>query len=121
MRFISRGIWNVRHEAQAKGLMHLHPIDATAAEDDLAAGRRRRARQQVEKRRLACSIGADEPRDGAWPNIEGAVIDSPQSAEVLHEVAHFEDGRCIHGVLQCGVLLVAEGLSHRRALAAASL
>ena len=103
MRFISLGIWKVRMRPSPESAVHLHPVNAPAAEDDPAAGRRQRPGHQVEERRLARTVGADQPRDGARHDLQGAVVHGPHPAEVLDHVAHLQHGRRLGHVASLAV------------------
>ena len=91
------------HEAQPKGAVHLHPVNAPAAEDNPAAGRRQRPGHQIEERRLARAVGADQSRDGARHDLQGAVVHGPDPAEVLDHVAHLQHGRRLRHVASLAV------------------
>ena len=56
--------WNVRN-AEAHDGMRLHALDGLPGEPDVAAVRNVAARDQVEHRGLARTVGADEPHDAA--------------------------------------------------------
>ena len=53
-------IWKLRARPQAVDLVRLQAVDALAVEQDLAAGRAEAAADQVEQRRLAGAVRADD-------------------------------------------------------------
>ena len=44
---------------------------------------------------LPAPIGADYPRDRAPLDPQGAMVNGPHSAEVLHQVVNLKDRRCV--------------------------
>ena len=64
-----------------------HAGDALVLEPDLAGGRRQVAGDQVEHRRLAGAVGADDAGDRAGRDRERDVADRRQPAEVLRQAA----------------------------------
>ena len=81
------------HQAQPKGLVHPHAIDAPTVEHNPPAGRRHGAGNQIEQRRLTCAVRADQPRDSALAHIERAMVDRPHSTELLDDIAYLEQRR----------------------------
>ena len=57
----SCGVWNVRPMPVADARVRRRPLDAAAAEDDAALARLQEAREQVDERRLARAVRADQP------------------------------------------------------------
>src|SRR5262249_21229660 len=66
------------------------PVDALAHESDGAGPGRERARDQVEERRLAGAVGADETGDGARVDRQIDAVDGAQTAERFHEPRDLE-------------------------------
>ena len=64
--------------------------DVLAEERDRARGDRQLARDQVEERRLAGAVRADEPGDGARVDREIDAVDGAQIAERFDESGHLE-------------------------------
>jgi hypothetical protein len=65
-------------------------VDALPHETDRASLGRKRARDQVEERRLARAVRADEPRDGPRVDREIDAVDGAQVPECLDEPGHLE-------------------------------
>ncbi len=61
-----------------------------ALEIDAPGIRRMKAGDHVEQRRFACAVGPDETGDCAPAHIQSAVIERPQTPEVLNQIAHPE-------------------------------
>src|SRR5206468_10254675 len=66
------------------------PVDPLAHEADRAGLGRERARDQVEERRLAGAVRADEPGDGARVDREIDAVDGAQIPECLDESRDLE-------------------------------
>ena len=60
-----------------------------AVEGERALGRRVDAREQVEERRLAGAVGADERDDLAFVDVQRHVADGLQAAELHRDVVCF--------------------------------
>src|SRR5947208_96064 len=75
--------------------VRLEPEERAFAEADLARVGRQEAREQVEGRRLACPVRADEPDHLALRQRQIEAGDGVDAAEVLAESARLEQ---IHGV-----------------------
>jgi hypothetical protein len=69
--------------------------DVAALEGDAAARRGEEVREQIEARRLAGPVGADERVDRAAPDAEGDVAHRDETAELLGEPLGLQD-RVIH-------------------------
>jgi hypothetical protein len=67
--------------------------DVVAEERRAARRHRQRAGQQVEHRRLAGAVRADQADDLARIDVEADVVDGDQPAEALGRVAHRQDAR----------------------------
>ncbi len=70
----------------ARGL----PVDPLAEEEHLAACHAQHARDQVEGRGLAGTVGPDQADDLAGADLEADVIDRHQAAELLADGLHVE-------------------------------
>ena len=70
--------------------------DVFAVEDDRALRRRQHARDQVEQRRLAGAVRADQADDFAAPDRDRDVAVGNQAAEALPDTAGFEEWRRRH-------------------------
>jgi len=75
--------WNVRLIPRSRQLVGRRTGDVFAIEHDFAIARCVDTGNQVEQRRLACSIGADDRMDGLAPDRECDVLDGLDSAEGL--------------------------------------
>ena len=64
--------------------------DVFTLEDDLPGVGTMKPGNGAEQCRLARSIGADQPGDGAFANIQRAAIDGLQTAEALAQIAYAE-------------------------------
>jgi len=69
---------------------------ALAVEDDLPAVRAIQTRDQVEHRRLACAVRADQADDLPFLHAERDVIDREDAAEAAADVADVQERH--HGV-----------------------
>ena len=69
------------------------PGDRRPREDDLAPSRLSAPGDEVERRRLARAVRADQADDLAWPNREADVVDRDEAAECLAAVPDREDRR----------------------------
>src|SRR5207247_5352515 len=76
--------------------------DVDAAEEDAAGVRRQQSGDQVEDRRLAGAVGADEPEDLMGGEGKGHVVDRGDAAEAAGEPADLE-----HGLLGTAVAVTA--------------
>jgi hypothetical protein len=59
--------------------------------EDLPARRRQEVRQQIEARRLAGAVRADEGVDAAAPYFQRDVVDRDEALEFLREPARLEN------------------------------
>ena len=75
--------------------------DVLAVEDDRALGRRQHAGDQVEQRRLAGAVRADQADDFAAPDRDRDVAVGDQAAEALPDAAGFEQWRVVIGPPPC--------------------
>jgi len=66
-------------------------VEPIGAETDLAAVGGREAADNVEERRLARAVGADEPRDRAFPDGERAAGERLDAAEALGDAGDGEE------------------------------
>jgi len=71
-------------------------------EEYLAAGRAGVPGDHVEQGRLARPVGADDPEDLAAGHGEAHIVDRPQAAEALADLAGLEDGAGRHFYSQLG-------------------
>jgi hypothetical protein len=62
-------------------------------EDDPTAVRTVKTRDQAEKRGLARTVRADQPRDGARPDRETAVVHGAQATEIPDQRLNFQQRR----------------------------
>src|SRR5207247_9775552 len=67
-----------------------HPRDRLGGEDDRPRVRPEEAGDQVEERRLAGAVGADQPGDGALLDLQRARVDGDDAAERPAEPADLE-------------------------------
>ena len=72
----SRSVWNVRATPQLRDLVRRQPDDALAVEEDVAAVGRVDAGDEVEERRLARAVRADEAHDLAVADVEVQLVDA---------------------------------------------
>ena len=72
--------------------MRLHAVYALTEEGYGATGGFVEAADEVEKGGLARAVGPYEACDGAGLDVQGAVVNCADAAEVLDEIADFEDG-----------------------------
>src|SRR5262245_45909865 len=75
------------------------PADRVAAEAHLARRVGQSARDHIDERGLARSIGADEPEDLAVLKVEAHLRHSRQSPESLGDTARLDEGHGLHPVL----------------------
>ena len=75
------------HDAGAGPPLHRPAVDGGVAETDRSARRRREAGDDVEDRRLARAVRADEPDDLAGFDREAHAVDRDDTAELHDEVA----------------------------------
>ncbi|MNT67033.1 hypothetical protein D3C72_2051460 [compost metagenome] len=86
------------HDAAARGLRGAFLRDVHAVVHDLAARRDVELGQQIEERRLARAIRADQRMDGAAPHAQVDVVDRHESAEFLGQAPGLKDDVAVHGV-----------------------
>src|SRR6266581_985889 len=80
-------------DALAEDLVGLEAGEVLSVVDHLAAVGLEEARQEVERRRLARAVGADEAGDLAAGDGEAAAVDRPDPAEGLLQIAGLEGDR----------------------------
>ena len=68
-------------------------LDVLAGQDDAPAVHLQEAGDAVEQRRLAGAVLPDEPDDLTLAEVERHLVDGPDPAEALHDVADLEDHR----------------------------
>src|SRR2546421_9813025 len=73
--------------------------DLAPVVEDLAAGRGKKVREQVEAGGLARAVGADQRVDASAPDLEADVADGDEALELLPQAARFENDVFRHG---CG-------------------
>ena len=83
-------------DTQARDVMGCHPGDRLAFEADVAAVRLERARDQVERRRLAGAVRTDHTEDLAGHDGKLDIVDRHQSAERLADPGKLEQSRTRH-------------------------
>ena len=87
----------LEHHA-GRALVGGHIIDALAAQDDVARGRRLHAGQHADQGRLAGARRADDGEELAVGDVEIDAVDGVELAEGLGEVFQDENGRALrHG------------------------
>ena len=79
------------HHAAAGDVGRLFAGDVVAVEQDLAAGRVKKLRQQVEAGGLAGTVGADQRMDRAATHLEVDVVDGYEALELLDESTRFQN------------------------------
>src|SRR5437879_7111188 len=77
--------------------------DRASVVEDLAAGRGKKVREQVEAGGLARAVGANERVDAPAPDLEADVADGDEALEFLPQAARFENDVFRHG---CGEIPV---------------
>ena len=87
----TRVIWKVRVMPRWKMLVGLEAGDVDAVVEHLAGVGLREPGEEVEGRRLARPVRADEPADLAAGNGEAAAVDGLHAAERLAQVARLQD------------------------------
>src|SRR5213078_1502807 len=99
-------------EAQTGPLVRSQEGDVLIDEDDLTVVGLDEAGDDVEDRRLACSVGPDQAEDLALVDREADVVDGVDTAEVLLHVAQLE-----HELTRLGRLTRARSAArpHQRA------
>src|SRR5882724_8121416 len=73
--------------------------DLAAVVEDLAAGRGKKVREQIEARGLARAVGADQGVDASAPDLEADAADGDETLELLGQAPRFENDIFRHG---CG-------------------
>src|SRR4051794_21718643 len=99
-------------DAHAGPLSHRHAFDAGAVHGDVAGVGPDHAGDQVEQRRLAGTVWADQADDLAWVQTERDVVGDHQPAETLAQAGDVEDGTHAKGLIA--------GAASRRPLQASS-
>src|SRR5262249_5858600 len=80
-------------DAAPADLVRAQAVDPLAFEEDLAGGRAEVSVEEVEERRLARAVRADEPEDLALREGKREVRGGRQPAEALADVLHLEERR----------------------------
>lgn len=75
-----------------KKLMRGEAGDILAIEKNLARAWLMDPGDDVEERRLACTIGADEAGDRAFRDGQGRIIHGMQAAEIFMEMLNYDHG-----------------------------
>ena len=78
-------------DAATGDLVRRHARDVLAVEDQPARGRLVDARDQIEDRRLAGSVGTDDREDLTRLDREAHAVDGPETAEVHDEALRREE------------------------------
>ena len=77
--------------AETRDLIRTHPVDARAADANVARGRFVNAGQQIKNRRFAGAVRPDEPVDLAAADLDVEVLDRCQTAETNHRLVGFQN------------------------------
>src|SRR5208337_1887823 len=75
-------------------LVRREPGNVAALQEDLPLGRLDDASQEVDQRRLAGAVGADQRLARAGRNAEGHAVGREQRPELFYEAARFERRAC---------------------------
>jgi len=78
-------------DAPARDLGWLERSDVRAVEQDAAGGRRKEFREQVEARRLAGAIGADQCVNMAALHLQVHLVDGRKAIEFLRQITCFQN------------------------------
>ena len=82
----------LEHHA-GRPLVGRHVVDALAAQQDVAGGRRLHAGQHAQQRRLAAARRADDGEELAFGDVEVDAVDGGEGAESLAQRLERENGR----------------------------
>jgi hypothetical protein len=91
------GLLIYHRNAVAPGERRAGDLDSPALDSDFALGRRHRASEDLDERRLACPVLADDRVNFAAPQVEMDVFKRGNAAIVLADAYHFQDGRLCLG------------------------
>ena len=83
-----RGVLVDRLDAESDGVGRALDRDLLAADVNVAARRRHRARQHLDQRRLAGAVVAEEADDLALADGEGNVLERAHAAVIFGDVLH---------------------------------
>src|SRR5262249_10438970 len=79
-------------DAQARDLVTTQAADALSAKYDMAGIGREHLRDAIEQRRLAGSVGADQPDDLTFADTEAHPIQCSIASKALRELPDFRQG-----------------------------